>query len=92
MPVEYGIKDFKAMTADYAACYVKGTVIDKNAGRPKRDMPNIGDLIGSIARMGDEWVGINDQVHLNVITTWRRKSFPVLKMKDLVDEQKKERV
>lgn len=55
MDVEYEpSKAFKAITADYVAAML-GTVIDKAAGRPKRDMPNIGEIIGTIARIGDEW-------------------------------------
>ena len=52
MPVEYeASKTYQAMTADYAAAML-GTVIDKNAGRPKRNMPSIGDLIGSYCSYG----------------------------------------
>lgn len=86
MPVEYeASKTYQAMTADYAAAML-GTVIDKNAGRPKRNMPSIGDLIGSIARMGDEWQIDNDRLERYYYMENRFRS----KMKDLIDEQKKE--
>lgn len=85
MPVEYeASKTYQAMTADYAAAML-GTVIDKNAGRPKRNMPNIGDLIGSIARMGDEWQIDNDRLERYYYMENRFRS----KMKDLTEEQQK---
>lgn len=62
MPVEYeASKSFTAATANYAAAML-GTVIDKHAGRPKRDMPNIGELSGTLARMGDEWQMDNERL------------------------------
>lgn len=62
MPVEYeASKTYAAATADYAAAML-GTVIDKNSGRPKRDMPSIGELTGTLARMGDEWQIDNDRL------------------------------
>lgn len=86
MTVEYeASKTYQAMTADYAAAML-GTVIDKNAGRPKRNMPSIGDLIGSIARMGDEWQIDNDRLERYYYMENRFRS----KMKDLTEEQKKE--
>lgn len=85
MTVEYeASKTYQAMTADYAAAML-GTVIDKNAGRPKRNMPNIGDLIGSIARMGDEWQIDNDRLERYYYMENRFRS----KMKDLTEEQQK---
>lgn len=55
MNVEYeASKAYQALTADYAAAMV-GTIIDSQAARPKREMPNIGELTGTLARMGDEW-------------------------------------
>lgn len=62
MDVEYeASKNWAAATADYAAAML-GTVIDKNAGRPKRDMPNIGELSGTMARIGDEWQIDNERL------------------------------
>lgn len=62
MPVEYeASKSFTAATANYAAAML-GTVIDKHASRPKRDMPNIGELSGTLARMGDEWQMDNERL------------------------------
>lgn len=62
MDVEYeASKAFKDVTVDYAAAML-GTVIDKNANRPKRDMPNIGEVSGTLARMGDEWQMDNDRL------------------------------
>jgi len=85
MTVEYeASKTYQAMTAEYAAAML-GTVIDKNAGRPKRNMPNIGDLIGSIARMGDEWQIDNDRLERYYYMENRFRS----KMKDLTEEQQK---
>jgi len=62
MDVEYeASKNWAAATADYAAAML-GTVIDKNSERPKRDMPSIGELSGTMARMGDEWQIDNDRL------------------------------
>jgi hypothetical protein len=62
MDVEYeASKNWAAATADYAAAML-GTVIDTNAERPKRDMPSIGELSGTLARMGDEWQISNDRL------------------------------
>lgn len=62
MSVEYeASKNWAAATADYAAAML-GTVIDKNSPRPKRDMPSIGELSGTLARMGDEWQIDNDRL------------------------------
>lgn len=62
MDVEYeASKSFKDVTADYAAAML-GTVIDKNANRPKRDMPSIGEVTGTLARIGDEWQMDNDRL------------------------------
>lgn len=62
MDVEYeASKNWAAATADYAAAML-GTVIDKEADRPKRDMPSIGELSGTMARIGDEWQISNDRL------------------------------
>ena len=64
MDVEYeASKNWAAATADYAAAML-GTVIDKNATRPKREMPSIGELTGAMShvRMGDEWQIDNDRL------------------------------
>ena len=62
MDVEYeASKNWAAATAEYAAAML-GTVIDKNSERPKRDMPSIGELSGTLARMGDEWQIDNDRL------------------------------
>jgi len=62
MDVEYeASKNWAAATAEHAAAML-GTVIDKNAERPKRDMPSIGELSGTLARIGDEWQIDNDRL------------------------------
>lgn len=62
MTVEYeASKTFQAATADYAAAML-GTVIDKSSGRPKHDMPSLGELTGALVRMGDEWQIDNDRL------------------------------
>lgn len=62
MDVEYeASKNWAAATADYAAAMI-GTVIDKNSPRPKRNMPNIGELSGAMSRIGDEWQIDNDRL------------------------------
>lgn len=62
MDVEYeASKTYAAATAEYAAAML-GTVISEGAARPKRDMPSIGELSGTIARMGDEWQIPNDRL------------------------------
>ncbi len=62
MDVEYeASKNWAAATADYAAAML-GTVIDKNSPRPKRNMPNIGELSGVMSRIGDEWQIDNDRL------------------------------
>lgn len=60
MDVEYeASKSFQAATAEYAAAAV-GSIIDAQSGRPKRDLPPIGEIAGTLARMGDEWQLPND--------------------------------
>lgn len=62
MDVEYEpSKTWTAATADYAAAML-GTVIGKNAGRPKHDMPSIGELSGAMTRIGDEWQMDNERL------------------------------
>ncbi len=62
MDVEYEPGEtFQEYTADYAAAML-GTVIDANADRPKHDMPSIGEISGSLSRMGDEWQIPNDRL------------------------------
>lgn len=62
MSVEYeASKSFAELTAEYAAAMV-GTVIDRNSPRPKRDMPSVGEISGTLARFGDEWQISNDRL------------------------------
>lgn len=83
MTVEYeASKSYSAMTAAYAAAMI-GTVIDKHSERPKRDMPDIGELTGSIIRMGDEWQIDNERLERYYYMENRFRS----KMKDLTEEQ-----
>lgn len=85
MDVEYeASKNWAAATADYAAAML-GTVIDKNAERPKRDMPSIGELSGTLARIGDEWQMDNDRLEKYYFMENRFRT----KLPNLTDEQKK---
>jgi hypothetical protein len=85
MSVEYeASKTYAAATADYAAAML-GTVIDKSAGKPKRDMPSIGELTGTLARMGDEWQIDNDRLERYYYMEGRLQD----KMKNLTQEQYK---
>lgn len=60
MDVEYEAgKSFQAATADYAAAAL-GSVIGAQSSRPKRNLPPIGEIAGTLARMGDEWQLPND--------------------------------
>lgn len=52
-------KVYQATMAEYAAAAV-GSVIDKNGEKPVHQMPSIGELTGTIGRMGDEWELDND--------------------------------
>ena len=52
-------KVYQATIAEYAAAAV-GSVIDKNGEKPVHQMPSIGELTGTIGRMGDEWELDND--------------------------------
>jgi len=84
MDVEYeASKNWAAATADYAAAML-GTVIDKNAERPKRDMPSIGELSGTLARMGDEWQIDNDRLERYMFMESRLKA----RTANLTNEQK----
>lgn len=76
MSVEYeASKAFQAYTADYAAAML-GTIIDKHSSRPKRDMPSIGEITGTLARLGDEWQIDNDRLekYLLMERRFREKS------------------
>lgn len=85
MAVEYeASKAFTAATADYAAAML-GTVIEKSAGRPKRDMPSIGELSGTLARMGDEWQIDNERLERYLFMEGRFRD----KEKNLSETQKK---
>lgn len=62
MSVEYEASaSYQAAVADYAAAML-GSVIDINSGKPKHNMPNIGELTGTLATMGDEWQIDNDRL------------------------------
>lgn len=83
MDVEYEASDsFKDITVDYAAAML-GTVIDKNANRPKRDMPNIGQVSGTLGRIGDEWQMDNDRLRKYYFMEERFRS----RMTNLTTEQ-----
>ena len=85
MDVEYeASKTYQAATAEYAAAML-GTVISEGAGRPKRDLPSIGELTGTIARMGDEWQIPNDRLERYYFMLGRLRD----KAKDLTDTQKR---
>lgn len=86
MDVEYEpSKAFQAYTAEYVAAML-GTVIDKSADRPKRDMPNIGEIVGTISRMGDEWQIPNERLERYYYMENRFRE----KAKDFSAEQKKD--
>lgn len=53
--------NWSAATADYAAAML-GTVIADNASRPKRNMPSIGEISGSLGRIADEWQMDNERL------------------------------
>lgn len=62
MTVEYEpSNNWSAATADYARAML-GTVIADNADRPKHDMPSIGEISGTLSRMGDEWQMDNERL------------------------------
>lgn len=85
MNVEYeASKTYQAATAEYAAAML-GTVISEGAGRPKRDLPSVGELTGTLARMGDEWQIPNDRLERYYYMLGRLRD----KAKDLTDTQKR---
>ena len=47
-------KMYQAALAEYEAAMV-GSVIAKNGEKPVHNMPNLGELTGSIGHMGDQW-------------------------------------
>ncbi len=86
MDVEYEPSEtFQAATADYAAAML-GTVVGPNSGKPKRDMPSIGEIQGTISRMADEWQ--MDNVRLRRYM-WMEDRFRS-KSATMSDESKKE--
>ena len=54
-------KAYQAYLAEYAAAMV-GSIIDKNAEKPMHQLPTVGELVGSIARISDEWQLDNDKL------------------------------
>lgn len=84
MSVEYeASKAYAAITADYAAAML-GSVIDKSAARPKRNMPTVGDITGTLMRMGDEWQIDNDRLERYMFMEARFRD----KMKSFSNEMK----
>ncbi|MDD2219453.1 MAG: hypothetical protein PHS63_05130 [Desulfoplanes sp.] len=85
MSVEYEpSKAYQAVLAEYAAAMV-GSVIDKNAEKPTHQMPTARELVGAIARMGDEWQMDNDRLDRFYYLEGRYRSRVV----NFSDEQKK---
>lgn len=85
MDVEYeASKTYSDITAEYAAAMV-GTVIDGRAGRPKRNLPSIGEISGTIARMGDEWQIPNERLEKYYFMEDRFRN----KAKNFTETQKK---
>lgn len=84
MNVEYEASEaYQAFTAEYTAAMV-GTVIDSQANRPKREMPSIGELSGTIGRIGDEWQIENKRLKQYYFMEDRFRS----KMANFSEEQK----
>ena len=54
-------KAYQAYLAEYSAAVV-GSVIDKNGEKPTHQMPTLGELNGTIGRLGDEWQMDNDRL------------------------------
>lgn len=58
--VEYcAAKVYQAKLAEYSAAMV-GSVISKNGEKPVHQMPDIGELMGSVGHYGDQWELDND--------------------------------
>src|SRR5574344_1791191 len=47
-------RQYQEALAQYSAAMV-GSVIAKNGEKPVHQMPNLGELTGSIGHMGDQW-------------------------------------
>jgi hypothetical protein len=85
MDTEYEAStNWSAATADYAAAML-GTVIAENSNRPKRNMPSIGELSGTLGRIGDEWQMDNARLRTYYLMEERFRS----KMKNFSEEQRK---
>ena len=54
-------KAYQAYLAEYSAAVV-GSVIDKNGEKPTHQMPTLGELSGTIGRLGDEWQMDNERL------------------------------
>ncbi len=54
-------KSFNEVIASYTAAYA-ASVIEKNAEKPLQNMPNLGELSGTIARYGDRFQLDNDRL------------------------------
>lgn len=52
-------KQYKATLAEYSAA-LAGSVISKNGEKPVHQMPDFGELLGSIGHYGDQWELDND--------------------------------
>ena len=58
--IEYcAAKVYQARLAEYSAAMV-GSVVSKNGEKPKHQMPDVGELMGSIGHIADEWELDND--------------------------------
>ena len=58
--IEYcAAKIYQARVAEYTAAMV-GSVISKNGEKPVHKMPDLGELMGSVGHIGDEWELDND--------------------------------
>jgi hypothetical protein len=54
-------KAYQAYLAEYSAAMV-GSVVDKNAEKPTHQLPAANEIIGSLARISDEWQLDNDKL------------------------------
>lgn len=52
---------FEEFVAEYAATQA-GSFIAKNADKPLRELPDVGKILGSVARLGDRWQLDNDRL------------------------------